>query len=629
MVSLRTAWSTLNWRAFARPERLIIAGMLLAALGIGGLLALRSLRPAVPAQTLPGQTLAWDIARAAGRSPGVQIASGAYLPGDTLLLYSRVAQADRARVRTWALLQLEPFAERLASMPKAETLKWVIDFGAAPAEQEVITAPLSRAADATLYRYTSAAPDLFADVAAGATAAPVQPAQPAPAQPTAAPAQPAQPAPAQPTAAPAQPAQPAPAQPTAAPAQPAQGTSVRDLNFDNAESASKNVKPISGDWAASDGVYTQRDTKGYDYISMLNTDPLSHYSLEARLRLVEGDMGGGFIYNAPNQNVRAGAQIVDMDKQGTFLRWGRYDDKGAYVYGGGAKLDPPVNDGQWHTLHLLTDGSTSVVAVDGHQLGKIANKSASGYVGLTTSLAHVDFDNISLIALQQNGDTPAQPTAAPAQPTGVPAQPTGVPAQPTGAPAQPTSSQAITSTAASDPISNTTGLSDDFANGNANKWRVLNGTWQFINQEYQQTSASGFDLGSISTFQGDAYTVMVRVRRLDGDMGAGLYLNMAQRDSKAHSQMINYTQGGKAVQWGHFDEGGNFVYEGSAQVPDGNDGQWHVFGVTVRGGKASFSLDGKPLAKDVPLTYKSGYVGLLASSSKVAFDDVKIAALKQ
>jgi hypothetical protein len=30
------------------------------------------------------------------------------------------------------------------------------------------------------------------------------------------------------------------------------------------------------------------------------------------------------------------------------------------------------------------------------------------------------------------------------------------------------------------------------------------------------------------------------------------------------------------------------------------------------------------VAKDVALAYKSGYVGLLASASKVAFDDVKI-----
>jgi hypothetical protein len=167
-------------------------------------------------------------------------------------------------------------------------------------------------------------------------------------------------------------------------------------------------------------------------------------------------------------------------------------------------------------------------------------------------------------------------------------------------------------------------FADNFEDGNADGWRVMNGAWQVIDKEYQQTATSGFDLGSISDFQGDTYTVSVQLRRIDGDMGAGLYFNLAQRDTKTRSQMINYTQGGKALQWGHFDEGGNFVFEGSAPVPDGSDGTWHTLEARVRDGKMSCTLDGQPVATDVKLTYKSGYVGLLASLSKVAFDDVTI-----
>ena len=54
--------------------------------------------------------------------------------------------------------------------------------------------------------------------------------------------------------------------------------------------------------------------------------------------------------------------------------------------------------------------------------------------------------------------------------------------------------------------------------------------------------------------------------------------------------------------------------------------KWHVLGVRVSGGKALFTVDGSTIAKDVALTYKSGYVGLLASNSKVAFDDVQFMA---
>src|SRR5689334_13129243 len=160
MTTLLTTLRMFTMRRLIRPRWLLIAGVL-----VGLLLAMRILRPAAPAQILPGQTLAWDISRAASRSADTQITTGAYLPGNQLLLYTRTSQTDRARVRTWALLQLEPFADRLAKMPSGEQFTWMIDFGPSPAEQEVLIAPLSRAADASLYRYVGAAPGLV-DLAA-------------------------------------------------------------------------------------------------------------------------------------------------------------------------------------------------------------------------------------------------------------------------------------------------------------------------------------------------------------------------------------------------------------------------------------------------------------------------------
>lgn len=570
-----------DWRRFKHSGKLAASAVLLAAVAVGGFLAMRALRPATVAQALPGQALAWDIARAAGRSGEVQLTSGAYMPGDALLLYTRTTQTDRARVRTWALMQLEPFAQRLAAMPKAEKFRWVIDFGPPPAEQEVLMAPLSQAANPTLYSYVSAAPGLFtADgappqpaVAAQTTAAPAAP------QPTAAPAAP------QPTAAPAAP------QPTAVPANGGNAQPLLSTNFDEAgDLAKKAWLPLSGDWLAHDGIYSQRDGTGYDYISMVNLAAQSHYSLEAKLRLAEGDMGGGFIYNAPSNGTRNGAQTVDFDNKGGFLRWGRYDAAGAYVYSGGVKVDPPINDGNWHTLRLVTHASSSVVSLDGKELGTIENASPSGYYGLITSKSKVDFDSMAVVALPESGAA-AEPAAA----------------APTAAPTPAAS----------------TAFNDDFADGDTKGWQVLSGTWQNIDGTYQQTNISGSDFGSVSPFASDHFSATVRLKRIDGDMGGGMYFNMAQPDKKSRSQMINYTQNGQAIQWGHFDEGGNFVFEGSANVPNGGDGQWHVLNVRVQDGSATFTLDGKELAKDVKLVYASGYAGLMTSNSKVAFDDVK------
>ena len=570
---LRQIWV---WCIGLRLPRFLVSVVLLGALALGGVSALRALQPAAPVQILPGQAVAWDIARAVARSGDVQTASGAYLPGDRVLLYTRTSLADQARVRSWAVAQLGPFAERLAKLSSRETLTWVIDYGAAPGAQEAISVPVGRAADPAYYRYVSAVPGLLVTNGAAA-AAPAATAVPD-AKATTAPATGATTAPvAKTTVAPA-------AAGTAAP----DGQSLLSTSFDESGGTPSIWLPLSGSWGIANGIYSQSDNTGYDFISMMNVDPQTNYRFAAKVRLGDGQMGGGFVYNAPSTTSRAGAQNVDFDQNGGFLRWGRYDDKGAYVYQGGLAVAKPINDGQWHDLSLVTHAGSSVISLDGTEIATITNVSQTGHVGLLTSMTKVDFDSVQVIILPELAGTAAPPVAA----------------------------TAVLTTA--------TMFSDNFADGDTKGWQVLSGTWQNIQGTYQQTDLTGSDLGSVTPLQSGTFTATVRIQRLDGDIGAGLYFNMAQRDSKSRSQMINYTQGGKALQWGHFDDGGNFVFEGNAPVPDGNDGAWHTFGISVADGKATFSLDGNEVAKDVTLTYVSGYVGLLASHSKVAFDDVQI-----
>jgi hypothetical protein len=574
-------------RRLVHVPRVLVSIALLGALLAGGALALGSLRPAQPTKLLPGQQLAWDLASSAAQTEGVQYASGAYLPGDRMVLYTRIAQPDRSEIRSWAQNQLQPFAKRFAALPGRETFMWMIDFGAEAGEQELLTVTFSRIAEPSFYRYISSSQSLSAQGRAPAADA-------AQVQPTAAPqvVQPADAAQVQPTAAPqaAQPADVAQAQPTAAPQVEEPGTPILSTTFDEQGTEKSLWLPLAGDWVSANGIYTQRNVDGYDFISMLDLEAQAHYQLDVKLRLGEGTMGGGFIYNAPVKTARAGAQIVDMDSQGSVLRWGRYDEKGAYIYQGSAKIDPPVSDGQWHSLRLVTHADTSVVSIDGVEIGTINNLSKSGFYGLTTSSNTVDFDSMDITRLEgPAADVQPEPTAAPA-------------------------AELITS------------FADNFDDGSAQGWQVLGGTWQSIDKTYQQTDGNASDLGSSTAFQSDAYSMTVRLKRIDGDMGGGVYFNLAERNTKARSQMVNYTAGGKAIQWGHFDEGGNFVFEGQADVPDGNDGAWHVLNVQVKDGLATFALDGKEVAKDVKLTFTKGYIGLLVSHSKVAFDDFQVAA---
>ncbi|NTW02558.1 MAG: hypothetical protein HGA19_14980 [Oscillochloris sp.] len=600
MAMLLTTLRSLSWRRFITIRWLIVAGALVGALGIGGLLALRVLRAAPPTQILPGQNLASDIAHTIVNQTGVLYASGSYIPGDSLILYTRFEETELSRVRSWALVQLEPFAERLAIMPVGETLTWVIDYGPDPVEQEVLLAPLRRAREPAFYRYVSSAPMLLGAPTAIPTAAaavPISAPAPVPTAATVATANAAVPVTNKPTASTTKPSPSSSAvrEPSTAPST---SEELLATSFDDGTGSGDGQKspwiPLAGEWVQADNIYAQRNQEGFDYLSLLDLPVQSDYSVETKLRLVAGAMGGGIIYNAPNLTTRGGAQIVDLDKQGAFVRWGHYEEDGTYRFDGGADLNPPLNDKKWHTMRVDTHGATSTISIDDQEIDTIDNISTEGYVGLSSSQAEVEFDDMSVRTLPAEGDQLTKPTAVP-----------------TAAPSV-------------EPISSR--FSDDFADGNAQGWQVLGGTWQVLDNEYQQTSTDGVDLASVSSFSGKNYSASIRLRQIDGEMRSGLIFNMNQRDSKARSQIVNFTQGGTSLQWGHFDEGGNFVFEGSAELPKAEKGAWHTLQVRVADGKVAISLDDEEITTDIDLTYNKGYVGLIASGGSAAFDDIQIVA---
>lgn len=606
MTTLRNAFNPLlHWRPTRRQLGPIFVGLLfLALLGGGTLTAIRLLRATTPTALLPGQMLAWELAAAIEHDEIVQSASGAYLPNDRIILYTKVARDDRTFIRQWAALQLEPYTSRLATLPPQEELTWIIDLATAPPSQEILTVPLDRAADPTLYTYMSAGP-LTGTVEAGAsttTSTTIDPATASTAalntnKPTADGVTEPQ---AEPPAAVGADAIATVAEHAVTPTVD-RATPLRSLAFDgDGGTTASEWRPISGAWTANDGMYSQQDMTGYDYITMLDLPAQSHFSMEAQLRMRAGEMGGGFIYNAPTIDNRAGAQIIDMDDGGRFLRWGHYDAAGNYSYDGGAPLEVGLDDGEWHTLQLITHGAQSTVLFDGKELGQPDNLSTVGFLGLVTSRAQVAFDDLVIMAL------PA-----------------------IDAPAAMDGNEAITASVATAAMTaiTTTAFRDDFADGNRKGWRVLNGTWQFTDGLYQQNNADGSDMGAISTFQSDQYRVTVRTRLLEGSMGAGLYFNMAEREANMRSQIVSYTADGNQIQWGSFDDGGNFVLQGLADVPTGGDGAWHTLSLQVESGSATIAVDDVAVAEAIALTYVRGYVGLFANHSKVAFDDFEIVPL--
>ncbi|MEZ4675117.1 MAG: hypothetical protein R2932_12830 [Caldilineaceae bacterium] len=88
-----------------------------------------------------------------------------------------------------------------------------------------------------------------------------------------------------------------------------------------------------------------------------------------------------------------------------------------------------------------------------------------------------------------------------------------------------------------------------------------------------------------------------------------------------------FSDNGNNLQWGAFDEGGNFVLQGSTMIANGDDGNWHTVAVEVANGKAAFAVDNVVVARNISLTYSSGYLGLFTSAGQVAFDNLVVVAL--
>lgn len=581
MATLRNVLTPIYGRLHRRHMgRYLSTLLILFAVVLGLLLAISQLHVPKPDQLAAGQQLAWAIAQGVDHTVA-ELTTGSYLPGNHIVLYTKSTQSDRATARQWAMLQLEPYAKALATLADDGQLTWIIDLAGTPPTQEVVTVSLQEVGNIHQYEFVSfTAPTASAPLAASADLTmqngtdEVQALEQLSAGST------------------------DEGDNTVAPTQPPStaGKPLRSIHFEGVgDDGTSEWHPVSGSWETVEGVFHQQDMSGYDYITLLDLPGQSRFQMSIRLRMVDGEMGGGLIYNAPSLTSRVGAQIVDMDDQGRYLRWGNYDADGAYVFQGGASVASGLSDGEWHTLQVRTDADRSIVLFDGKEIGRPLNRSQSGYLGLVTSRAQVDFDDLIIEELTADGINTTLPSVETESETL---------AVPTGST-----------------------LQDDFANGNINRWRVLNGTWQFTDGTYQQSNVDGSDLGAISIFRGANYRISVRTRLLEGSMGAGLYFNMAERDVKMGSQMVSYTADGKEIQWGSFDDGGNFVFQGSAPTENGGDGAWHTLTVDVIDGTATISADEVTIADTIPLTYASGYVGLFVNHSSVAFDDLIITPL--
>ena len=174
---------------------------------------------------------------------------------------------------------------------------------------------------------------------------------------------------------------------------------------------------------------------------------------------------------------------------------------------------------------------------------------------------------------------------------------------------------------------------EDFSSITDMPYQQFSGDWDIRDEALIQLSTSGFDLANFIAVEippEQNYTYTTTMRYVGGSMGGGILFNAQQTTSRQQSHMarFNVDAGQLWVIYGYFGDDSNFTGQGSTplQVPV-DDTTPHTLRVDVAGGTYSLYVDDALIAADVPLQYQGGAVGLVSSTSQVAFDDVTVEEL--
>lgn len=168
---------------------------------------------------------------------------------------------------------------------------------------------------------------------------------------------------------------------------------------------------------------------------------------------------------------------------------------------------------------------------------------------------------------------------------------------------------------------------DDFDDG-SDAWTPLSGTWTGLDGAYAQTDGDGYDfITQLPIDLPTTYRVSVDMQAVDGALGGGILIGQPVLGSRRGATLIDFTDGGGFLRWGVYDpESGQYRYSGGlATDPDFDPAADHRLAVEVRSNRTMVTLDGRAIGDFESIA--AGRVGLAASLSAVAFDNVEIVEL--
>jgi hypothetical protein len=156
-------------------------------------------------------------------------------------------------------------------------------------------------------------------------------------------------------------------------------------------------------------------------------------------------------------------------------------------------------------------------------------------------------------------------------------------------------------------------------------WQVLAGDWQTEDSSLVQRDTSSYD--RIISYRPvfEDYRLRATFRHLTG-VGGGVVFHMPQPERRNGAHMVRYADDGAAIFWGYFNADGDFVGQGSAQVPAPGTAA-HTLEIVSGADTYAISLDGALLAQAIPLITQRGSVGMVSSRSAVVFETMTLLPL--
>ncbi len=362
---------------------------------------------------------------------------------------------------------------------------------------------------------------------------------------------------------------------------------------------------INGDWQLQDETITQVNPELVDVVAAvpgLSMADNEIYNFGADMTMLEGAKGGGLVFNMQRPDSVRDSHMLRLGQRqdgGEYLIYGYFDSERGFNTQGTSQ---PLEYDTETSLGIQVNGETYDIIQDDQTLIRdIPLVYKGGRPGLTTWNSAVQFDNIEVTSPNgarsvSGGTTVVQPAEA--------------------APAP-----AVEATGSLPWI-------EDFTDDTDHTFLEAGGNWQLREETMLQLNTEASDIMALVPdlvlTTDEPYDYSADLLILEGPKGGGLVFNSQNTDTIRESHMVRFgsNDGNDYMIYGYFDENRSFNAQGSAQPPEFADEA--RLGVSISGSTYNILVNDEIVARDIPLVYLGGRVGLTTWNSSVGFDDIEV-----